>query len=130
MLFPAVLMNFPNSEVCLIGEWSIVKCLRYSLQVVKEATMFSLYWFACKKLEGDSLISTQIAYLFIFIVVTYAWLVVLTLLGFLIANLVASPNFPLGHLIKQEKKIIVINIQVSQLPLHAASHTVPRYGLS
>ena len=23
MLFPAVLMNFPNSEVCLIGEWSI-----------------------------------------------------------------------------------------------------------
>ncbi len=21
--FPAVLMNFPNSEVCLIGEWSI-----------------------------------------------------------------------------------------------------------
>ena len=24
MLFPAVLMNFPNSKVCLIGEWSIV----------------------------------------------------------------------------------------------------------
>ena len=23
MLFPAVLMNFPNSKVCLIGEWSI-----------------------------------------------------------------------------------------------------------
>ena len=23
MLFPAVLMNFPNSEVCLIGQWSI-----------------------------------------------------------------------------------------------------------
>ncbi len=23
MLFPAVLMNFPNSEVCLIGEWLI-----------------------------------------------------------------------------------------------------------
>ncbi len=23
MLFPAVLINFPNSEVCLIGEWSI-----------------------------------------------------------------------------------------------------------
>ena len=23
MLFPAVLMNSPNSEVCLIGEWSI-----------------------------------------------------------------------------------------------------------
>ncbi len=23
MLFPAVLMNLPNSEVCLIGEWSI-----------------------------------------------------------------------------------------------------------
>ena len=23
MLFPAVLMNFPNSEVCLIGEWPI-----------------------------------------------------------------------------------------------------------
>ena len=22
--FPAVLMNFPNSKVCLIGEWSIV----------------------------------------------------------------------------------------------------------
>ncbi len=25
MLFPAVLMNFPNSEVCLIGEWSITQ---------------------------------------------------------------------------------------------------------
>ena len=25
MLFPAVLMNFPNSKVCLIGEWSIIK---------------------------------------------------------------------------------------------------------
>ena len=24
MLFPAVLINFPNSKVCLIGEWSIV----------------------------------------------------------------------------------------------------------
>ncbi len=24
MLFPAVLMNVPNSEVCLIGEWSII----------------------------------------------------------------------------------------------------------
>ena len=24
MLIPAVLMNFPNSKVCLIGEWSIV----------------------------------------------------------------------------------------------------------
>ncbi len=23
MLFPAVLMNFPNSKICLIGEWSI-----------------------------------------------------------------------------------------------------------
>ncbi len=23
MLFPAVLMNFPNSKVCVIGEWSI-----------------------------------------------------------------------------------------------------------
>ena len=23
MLFPAVRMNFPNSKVCLIGEWSI-----------------------------------------------------------------------------------------------------------
>ena len=23
ILFPAVLMNFPNSKVCLIGEWSI-----------------------------------------------------------------------------------------------------------
>ena len=23
MLFPAMLMNFPNSKVCLIGEWSI-----------------------------------------------------------------------------------------------------------
>ena len=23
MLFPAVLINFPNSKVCLIGEWSI-----------------------------------------------------------------------------------------------------------
>ncbi len=23
MLFPAVLMNLPNSKVCLIGEWSI-----------------------------------------------------------------------------------------------------------
>ncbi len=23
MLFPPVLMNFPNSKVCLIGEWSI-----------------------------------------------------------------------------------------------------------
>ena len=27
MLFPAVLMNFPNSEVCLIGEWSIAPLL-------------------------------------------------------------------------------------------------------
>ncbi len=26
MLFPAVLMNFPNSKVCLIGEWSIAAC--------------------------------------------------------------------------------------------------------
>ena len=25
VLFPAVLIDFPNSKVCLIGEWSIVK---------------------------------------------------------------------------------------------------------
>ena len=27
MLFPAVLIDFPNSNVCLIGEWSIVRHL-------------------------------------------------------------------------------------------------------
>ncbi len=29
MLFPAVLMNFPNSKVCLIGmvHWGMVQCL-------------------------------------------------------------------------------------------------------
>ena len=30
MLFPAVLMNFPNSEVCLIGEWSISREKKHS----------------------------------------------------------------------------------------------------
>ena len=28
MLFPSVLINFPNSEVCLIGEWSIATAVR------------------------------------------------------------------------------------------------------
>ena len=30
MLFPAVLMNFPNSKVCLIGEWSIITPINHS----------------------------------------------------------------------------------------------------
>ena len=37
MIFPAMLMNFPNSKVCLIGEWSIVDevtKLDYVLRVV------------------------------------------------------------------------------------------------
>ncbi len=34
MLFPAVLMNFPNLEVCLIGKWSIVK--RYKQRQLRE----------------------------------------------------------------------------------------------
>ena len=31
MLFPAVLMNFPNLKVCLIGEWSIAGCMNVIL---------------------------------------------------------------------------------------------------
>ena len=29
MLFPVVQMNFPNSNVCLIGEWSIITYRSY-----------------------------------------------------------------------------------------------------
>ena len=37
MLFPAVLMNFPNSEVCLIGEWSIeIYCASYDAMVMNK----------------------------------------------------------------------------------------------
>ena len=38
MLFPAVLMNFPNLKVCLIGEWSI-PTFRNDLLIVIKATL-------------------------------------------------------------------------------------------
>ena len=37
MLFPAVLMNFPNSIVCLTGEWSIGNVF------ISECLIFPLY---------------------------------------------------------------------------------------
>ena len=39
MLFPAVLMNFPNSKVCLIGEWSIVTVI---LDIIENVTFLSV----------------------------------------------------------------------------------------
>ena len=36
MLFPAVLMNFTNLKVCLIGEWSIMDW--HAIEVLEEQT--------------------------------------------------------------------------------------------
>ncbi len=38
MLFPAVLLNFPNSEVCLIEEWSIIVLILITISLDAE------YW--------------------------------------------------------------------------------------
>jgi hypothetical protein len=92
--------------------------------------------FTCKKLEADSLISTRMADLFLRIVVTYAWLVVLTLLGiasvswFLDCKSCCFSKISSWPPDKTREENIVINIQVSQLPLHVTSHIVPGYGLS
>ncbi len=43
MLFPAVLMNFPNSKVCLIGEWSTGKKIVVIVQLKKVPRMYAIY---------------------------------------------------------------------------------------
>ena len=62
MLFPAVLMNFPNSKVCLIGEWSIsIKNKQLVLMVYLHCTAYrsTSINFACSYLIQQTLTSTK-----------------------------------------------------------------------
>ena len=43
MLFPAVLMNSPNSEVCLIGEWSIEPAQEPLVLICSSLNLWSAY---------------------------------------------------------------------------------------
>ncbi len=42
MPFPAVLMNFPNSKVCLIGEWSIRNTVYQFMNVLCHCVLHEL----------------------------------------------------------------------------------------